>query len=339
MMKYLNQRTILAALIFLAFLTALLSLGIGAFPLPLNKSITILCQPFSTQSELFSGVEHHIIWHIRFPRIIMAFCAGAALALSGATLQGIFHNPLVDPHIIGVSSGAAFGGSLAILLGFSTALLVLSTFLFGMFTLFLVFLTANFISKGNRIVLVLAGVILSGFFSALVSLIQYLADSEEVLPSIVFWLLGSFATANWNKLAILLPFMLITGSLLIRLRWHINVLSLGDMQAKMLGISIHKTRWLALFSCALLIAAQVSVSGSIGWIGLIIPHLSRFLVGNDHRHLLPASLLIGGIFMIMIDSLARSLIAAEIPIGIITALFGAPIFTLLLLKTFRNKTL
>lgn len=185
-------------------------------------------------------------------------------------------------------------------------------------------------------VLVLAGVILSGFFSALVSLIQYMADTEETLPSIVFWLLGSFATASWPKLLIVSSVLLIAGSLLLRLRWRINLLSLGERQAQTLSVSVVGTRWLILVLCALVVAAQVSVSGSIGWIGLVIPHLARFLVGTDHRYLLPASLLLGGAFMIAVDDIARTLTSAEIPIGIITALLGAPVFALLLFKNARR---
>ncbi|MDC4236219.1 FecCD family ABC transporter permease [Pasteurella multocida] len=334
-----NQRGFITSLIFILFIIVLFTLNIGTFSLSTGKVLSILSKPFLSQHASFTPMEYHIVWHVRLPRIIMAFFSGGILAMSGATLQGVFHNPLVDPHIIGVTSGAAFGGSLAILLGFPSYLLILSTFSFGLLTLFLIYVTTMFIGKGNRIVLVLAGVILSGFFSALVSLIQYLADAEEVLPSIVFWLLGSFATASWAKLAILLPCVFIAAYLLFRLRWHINVLSLGDMQAKMLGVSIKKTRWFVLLLCALLVATQVAVSGSIGWIGLVIPHLTRFFVGGDHRYLLPASFLIGGIFMIVIDTLARTLTSAEIPVGIITALLGAPIFTLLLLKTYRKKSL
>lgn len=334
-----HQRWKLPPLILIAILVTLCSLHIGAFSVPFAKLFPILYRPFTLESELFTAVEHHIIWQIRIPRIMIAFCAGAVLALSGAALQGVFNNPLVDPHIIGVTSGAAFGGCLAILLGVSASLLVISTFFFSFLTLLLVYLTAIFISQGNRVVLILAGVILNGFFSALVSLMQYLADNEEVLPSIVFWLLGSFATANWEKITIFLPLAAIGSYVLIRLRWRLNVLSLGDMQAKMLGESIAAIRWLILLCATLLIAAQVSVSGSIGWVGLIIPHFTRFLVGNNNRHILPATFIIGGSFMVIIDTISRTLTSAEIPIGIVTALFGAPFFTLLLLKNYQKRPL
>ncbi len=332
-----KQRHAIVLLTLLALIVALCSLGLGQFHLPLQKILHILLAPVSDSSATFSVTEHNIVWTIRIPRVLMAFCAGSALALSGAALQGVFNNPLVDPHIIGVTSGAAFGGTLAILLGFSSWLLIVSTFSFGLLALLLVYAVAGFIGDGNRIILVLAGVILSGFFSALVSLVQYLSDTEETLPNIVFWLLGSFATANWHKFLIIFSVLLVVGGLLLRLRWHINLLSLGERQAQTLGISITRTRWLILILCALVVAAQVSVSGSIGWIGLVIPHLARFIVGPNHRYLLPASLLLGGTFMVVVDDVARTLTAAEIPVGILTALLGVPMFAIVLLKKYRRS--
>lgn len=225
------RRTI-ALLVLATLAVGVFSLGLGQYHLSLGNILTILKTPFYTDGAPFSATEHHIVWTVRLPRVLMAFCAGSALALSGAALQGVFHNPLVDPHIIGVTSGAAFGGALAILLGFSPWLLTASTFSFGLLALLLVYTVAYFMGQGNRMVLVLAGVILSGFFSALVSLIQYMADTEETLPSIVFWLLGSFATASWPKLLIVSSVLLIAGSLLLRLRWRINLLSLGNVRRK-----------------------------------------------------------------------------------------------------------
>ncbi|MCW2488912.1 iron chelate uptake ABC transporter family permease subunit, partial [Candidatus Symbiopectobacterium sp. NZEC127] len=188
-------------------------------------------------------------------------------ALSGASLQGVFRNPLVDPHIIGVSAGAAFGGTLAILMSWTPLFLLFSTFTFGMVALLLVFMMAAALGKQNVLILILAGVIISGFFGALVSLLQYLADTEEKLPSIVFWLLGSFATAHWDKLVTLVLPLGLAGGLLLRLRWHINVLSMGEQDARTLGMAVQPVRWLVLSLCAAVVAAQVAVSGSIGWIG------------------------------------------------------------------------
>lgn len=317
----------------ITLMIVLVSLGIGQYALSPLKVLRILAEPLSGELPSVTDIERQIIWNVRLPRILLALFAGAGLAVSGAALQGVFHNPLVDPHIIGVTSGAAFGGTLAILLGLSPLLLLSSTFTFGLLALALVFAISASLKSSNNLILVLAGVILSGFFSALVSLLQYLADTEEKLPSIVFWLLGSFATASWHKLGLMIIPIAIAGFLLLKLRWRINLLSLGEQDAATLGIPVQSTRWLVLILCAVIVASQVAVSGSIGWVGLIIPHIARILAGADHRRLLPAAIWIGGGYMVLVDDLARMLSSAEIPLGIITALLGAPIFAILLYKT------
>ncbi len=310
-------------------------------------AVTSLCvgQYHLSLSEVFSqlahlspadGVAGQIVWSVRLPRVTMALLAGGALGLCGAALQGVFQNPLVDPHIIGVTSGSAFGGTLAILLGLDSVLMMTSTFGFGLLALMLVYLIAALQGRENTLVLILSGIILSGFFAALVSLMQYLADSEETLPNIVFWLLGSFATANWHKVALMALPVLLSAAVLIALRWRINLLALEEKDARGLGVSVTALRRGALLCCAVLVAAQVAVSGSIAWVGLVIPHLARLLVGADHRRLLPTAFWLGGGFMIAVDDLARSLTQAEIPIGIITALLGAPLFSWLLIHTRRR---
>lgn len=329
-MKY---NSLMPILVGITLVIVLVSLGIGQFALSPLKVLRILAEPLCGKISSITDIERQIIWNVRLPRILLALCAGAGLAVSGAALQGVFHNPLVDPHIIGVTSGAAFGGTLAILLSFSPLLLLFSTFTFGLLALALVFAISASLKSSNNLVLVLAGVILSGFFNALVSLLQYLADTEEKLPSIVFWLLGSFATASWHKLSLIIVPLAIAGILLLKLRWRINLLSLGEQDAATLGIPVKPTRWIVLILCAVIVASQVAVSGSIGWVGLIIPHIARILAGADHRRLLPASMWIGGGYMVLVDDLARMLSSAEIPLGIITALLGAPIFALLLYKT------
>ncbi len=310
---------------------AIASLCLGQYPLSLNEVFHEL-----THSASASAVAGQIVWSVRLPRVAMALLAGGSLGLCGATLQGVFHNPLVDPHIIGVTSGSAFGGTLAILLGFDIISMMGCTFFFGLAALMLVYLIARLQGRENTLALILSGIILSGFFAALVSLMQYLADTEETLPNIVFWLLGSFATANWHKvLSMALP-VAVAAVILLKLRWRINLLALEDKDARGLGVSVVKLRRGVLVCCAVLVAAQVAVSGSIAWVGLVIPHLARLLVGADHRRLLPTAFWLGGAFMVVVDDLARTLTQAEIPIGIITALLGAPLFTLLLIQSQRR---
>ncbi|NUL38971.1 FecCD family ABC transporter permease [Kosakonia sacchari] len=318
---------------FMAFtlLLALASLCLGQYRLSLSDVTT---QLLALSSE---GAAGQIIWSVRLPRILLALLAGGALGLCGAVLQGVFKNPLVDPHIIGVTSGSAFGGTLAILLGFSPLLMMTSTFGFGLGALVLVWLIATLQGRENTLMLILSGIIISGFFAALVSLMQYMADTEETLPNIVFWLLGSFATANWHKVILLAMPVTFTTTLLLLLRWRINLLALDEKEALALGVPIKPLRRSVMVCCAVLVSSQVAVSGSIAWVGLVIPHLARLLVGTDHRRLLPVAFWLGGAFMIVVDDLARTITQAEIPIGIITALLGAPVFAVLLIHNTRRS--
>lgn len=321
-------------LILLPLLIALVSLCFGQYGLSIGDVVTALSHPHHT-----ADIAHQIVWSVRLPRVLMALLAGGALGLCGATLQGVFQNPLVDPHIIGVTSGSAFGGTLAILLGLSMPMMMGTTFFFGLLALTLVYLLAALQKRESTLVLILAGIILSGFFAALVSLMQYMADTEEVLPNIVFWLLGSFATANWTKVLLLAVPVTVSALILYKLRWRINLLSLDDKDARALGVRVSALRRGVLLCCALLVAAQVAVSGSIAWVGLVIPHLARMLTGADHRRLLPCAFWLGASFMILVDDIARTLTAAEIPIGIITALVGAPIFAVMLIRANRRGML
>lgn len=203
----------------------------------------------------------------------------------------------------------------------------------------LIYALAALQGRDSTLGLILSGIILSGFFAALVSLMQYLADSEETLPNIVFWLLGSFATASWHKVLLMILPMAVAAGVLWKLRWRINLLALEERDARSLGVPVATLRRAVLVCCAVLVAAQVAVSGSIAWMGLVVPHLARLLVGADHRHLLPAAFWLGAALMLVVDDLARTLTQAEIPIGIITALLGAPLFTLLLVQSRRRNTL
>ena len=300
---------------------AVASLCFGQYPLSLSAvGHTLVHLPPG------EGVIGQIVWSVRLPRVVMALLVGGALGLCGATLQGVFQNPLVDPHIIGVTAGSAFGGMMA------------STFFFGLVALGLIYALAALQGRDSTLGLILSGIILSGFFAALVSLMQYLADSEETLPNIVFWLLGSFATASWHKVLLMsLPLAMAAGALW-KLRWRINLLALEERDARSLGVPVAALRRGVLVCCAVLVAAQVAVSGSIAWMGLVVPHLARLLVGADHRRLLPTAFWLGAALMLVVDDLARTLTQAEIPIGIITALLGAPLFTVLLVQSRRRST-
>ena len=280
--------------------------------------------------------EAVVVETVRLPRVLTAAVAGAGLALCGAVLQAIFRNPLVGPQTIGASSGAALGGVTVIyLVGFGPLVQIGA---FGGAALALVAVLAFHRSDSLSpiLTLVLAGVVVSAFCSALVGLVTYLADPETTLQVIVFWLLGSFASSTWPQFGLIALCTTTAAAVLIGMRWRVNVLSLGDDDARTLGVNPARDRLILLAAACLAISSQVAVSGTIGWVGLIMPNLARMMVGADNRRLLPVSTLLGAIFLVAADTLARSLTPAEIPVGIITALVGTPIFALLLRRTTKS---
>lgn len=328
-------------LIALAFALAglcIVSLGIGRYGVSVSTILRILgatVWPSDVVPAAWTQNEWVVVMQIRLPRIIIAVMSGMGLGLSGAVLQGLFRNPLVGPDIIGVSHGAAFGGVFSILLGASVLGIVSGAVVGGLLALGICFALAG--ASGNNILtLVLTGLIVSAFFGAAVGVIQYVADPDVQLPSIVYWLLGSFANANWSSVAtIVVPFF-VAGTMLLMMSWRLNLLSLDDFDAMALGLNVARLRWLIVFLVTLIVASQVAVSGGIGWVGLIIPHFARMIFGADHRTLLPASALLGGLYVVAMDDIARTASSQEIPIGLLTALVGTPIFAWLLQKN-RNR--
>ncbi|MGD1886897.1 MAG: FecCD family ABC transporter permease [Cohaesibacteraceae bacterium] len=308
----------------------IVALGLGRYAIEPLDVIRILLSRIGFIETDVSDTARRVVVLVRAPRILSAALAGAILGMTGAALQGIFRNPLVGPQIIGVTSGASFGGALAILLVGTTAATVGFAFVFGLVAVFLVYTIARVGGRAPVLMLVLAGVVVSAAFTAFVSLIKYVADPNDTLPAIVYWLMGSFATATYDKLFILT--LAVLGSVLVlhALRFRINIMSLGEEEATALGIRVEPTRWAILAAVALGVAGVVSVAGVVGWVGLVMPHLARMIVGPDHRKLLPAAALAGAGYLIIVDTLARTMSAAEIPIGILTALVGAPVFAVLL---------
>jgi iron complex transport system permease protein len=312
----------------------LLSLTLGRYPVPLRDIVRILftTSPLHAMGQ-YSDAPWVVVEIVRIPRILVVALCGMGLALSGAAMQGVFRNPLVGPEIAGVSAGASFGGVLAIMLSLPLLGVVGLAFGFGMLALTIAFALARLSGSGSMLALVLSGVIIGTFFSALVGLMETFADPSTKLPTIIYWLLGSFAGATYEKLAIVSGAILIAGTLLLMLRWRINLLSLGEDDATQLGVNVNALRWGIIALVAMIVAAQVSVSGGVGWVGLIIPHLARMLVGPEHGKLLPASAFLGGIYLLAMDDIARSVGHQEIPIGLLTAVIGAPIFAFLFWKT------
>ncbi|MEQ8390925.1 MAG: iron ABC transporter permease [Thalassospira sp.] len=331
--RFNGQPALWGALVAGTFLLALASLTIGRYDVPLEKVIAILAHHVLPIDAEWKDVEQRVVELIRIPRMLQAVLVGASLALSGAALQGAFRNPLIGPQIVGVSSGAALGGATAIFLSLGTVAVVGSAFVTGVLAMVCVYMIARTEGRAPILMLVLSGVIVSAFCTSMTSMVTFFANPEDSLPAIVYWLMGSFATASYDKVAILLTALLVAGVPLLALRFRINVLSLGDEEAEALGIKVERTRWIALLAIAALVAASVSVSGIVGWVGLVVPHFARMLFGPDHRLVLPASMIMGAAYMMVIDNIARTMTASEIPLGVLTAIVGAPVFGWLLRRT------
>ena len=312
-----------------------LALAAGRFPVSVGQVLQVLAAEV-TGAEPVDETSRNVVLLVRLPRILLAVLVGGGLAVSGAALQAVFHNPLVSPQIIGVSSGASFGGALALFLGLGAGLLVGLAFAFGLVALGVVYAIARGEEGSPMLVVVLAGVVTGAFFSALVSLLTYLADPYNQLPAIVFWLLGSLASATFAKVALASVPVLAGFTALILLRWRINVLSLGDDDAAAVGLRPAPTRWAVLCAVTLIVAGAVAVSGVVSWVGLVVPHIVRMWVGPDHRVLLPVSFLVGGVYLLVMDTAARTLTAGEVPLGVLTALVGAPVFFVLLRRSRRR---
>lgn len=308
------------------------SLFIGRYAISWSEIMQIIGGGWDEASA--SSLAHAtIVLNIRLPRILLGALVGAALSVSGAAYQSLFRNPLVSPGILGVSSGAGFGAALAILLfgnGIGTYLLA---FAFGALAVVLSVLIARVYDTTPAIMLVLGGVIVSSVFGALISFAKYIADPYDQLPAIVFWMMGSLAAADFTRL---LPAAMPIGLGIIGIflfRWRINVFSMGDREARALGVDT-RTGKILIISCATLATAgAVCVSGIIGWVGLVIPHIGRMIVGNDNRRLIPACMSLGACFLVLVDDLGRVLTGAELPLGILTAIIGGPFFVYLLKRT------
>ena len=276
--------------------------------------------------EYQKSTESIIIETIRVPRMILALIVGAGLAMSGAALQTIFKNPLVSPKFLGFSGGAAFGGALAIFFGLGTIYLVSSAFFFALLAIILVFVLSGAYKKASILTVILSGIVITAFFGAATSLLTFFADPYSNLPAIVFWLMGSISSASYEKILIALIPFLIGGYALFAVRWKLNLLALSDEEAKSFGINPDFLRWFVLISVALIVSSGVAVVGEVGWVGLVVPYISRILFGSDCRYLIPASAFLGAMFLVVVDTVARSVTTVEIPIGILTAFIGSPIF-------------
>jgi iron complex transport system permease protein len=309
------------------------SLLVGRFPVGAAEATHILLSHIAATGRDWPASVETIVLEIRLPRAVLAMCVGAGLAVSGAAFQGLFRNPLVSPDILGVSAASSFGAVLSILLSCNAFGVQVISFGFGLLGVVLTYLLARTYRATPVLMLVLSGVVVAAFFGALVSAAKYLADPESKLPAITYWLMGSLSGASTRSLATVLPSLIVGIAGLLLVRWQLNVIAMGEEEARALGVRTELLKGGVIVCTTLITAASVSVCGVVSWVGLVVPHLGRMLVGPDHRLLLPATLSIGATFLLGIDDIARTATASEIPLGILTAVIGAPFFAWLLRRT------
>lgn len=326
-MKFQKQMRICMILFVVLISTMIIAICAGRYTMNLNDiSNAIFQKGLNSQMDT-------VVWNIRLPRIIMSVLIGAGLSVSGVCLQAMFGNPLVSAHTLGVSYSAGFGAALGILIFNNFLYIQVLATLMGFLGMFITYRMSRKNGQSSILMLVLSGVIVGAVFEALTSLIKFVADPEQKLPAITYWLMGSMAGTSWSDILKAAPFVVVSIAILWLLRWRLNVISLSEDEAISLGINIRQTRILIIITTTVIASVAVSFCGVIAFVGLAVPHLMRMLCGNDHRVLLTANFLGGGIFLLVIDTLARSATATEIPLSILTAVVGAPIFAILLHKT------
>jgi iron complex transport system permease protein len=329
----LRNSIIIAGSLVILLLMCLVSFYIGRYPISPSDLFRYVFWGEADDPNLVT-----VLTQIRFPRIIAAIAAGGALSIAGAAYQGMFRNPMVSPDILGVTAGSGLGAALAILLSLPVIGVQIFSFIGGLSSVLLAVSISKSIGKGHDVilVLVLSGMVISSLCGAMLSLVKYMADPDDKLPAITYWLMGSLSAIRTENLFTVVPLVAVGVIPLILVSWKLNVLSFGEDEARSLGIQTNVLRAIVIVAASLITATIVSVSGIIGWVGLLVPHVTRMITGPNHRILLPASFLFGAIFLLIVDNVARSLTSAEIPIGILTSVIGAPFFLFFLKKSKKS---
>lgn len=318
-------------LLILPPLTAVVALCVGRIPLAPAEVLRSIAAHLGAGYELNANTEQ-VLWSMRFPRILLALLTGAGLAVSGCAFQSLFSNPLATPDTLGVASGSSFGAALAILIGWGILGVQALALIFGVVALGLSYLAGRGRGRGMNTI-ILAGIMIGSLFTALVSLVKFVADTESQLPAITYWLMGSLNSASYTTLAMGAPLILIGLVVVYLLRWRLNILPLPEDEARASGVSLRGLRIVTILCATAMTAACVSMCGQVGWVGLLVPHICRMRFGSNHLSLVPASVSLGAAFMVVVDTLARTLTAASIPISVLTAIIGAPFFILLLRRS------
>ncbi|MCL2146348.1 MAG: iron ABC transporter permease [Synergistaceae bacterium] len=307
------------------------SLMVGYYPLSAFEVIKAFGSRFGYQGDVLPQAVT-IFWEIRLPRILSAFLIGASLSVAGSVYQGMFRNPLVSPDILGVSSGASLGAAIAILIGFPNVLIQALAFAGGVTAVALSYILSRKSAHSRTLSLILIGSMVMALCNAGVTMIKYIADPNDVLQQLTFWLMGSLTKTNMEGLGWSAGPMIAGLAVIFALRWRINLLSLDDEEAKSLGINTKRYRLIFIASSTLISAAAVCLGGLIGWVGLMIPHIGRALVGPDYKRLVPACAILGAVFLLLMDDIARSVLSLELPLGVVTSVVGAPFFVQLIIK-------
>ncbi len=319
---------------------AYISIHMGSLKIPLSVTLQAFCPNSQLIAEKLSTDQLNsfitIMMEIRLPRILAAILCGLSLSISGAAYQSMFRNPLVSPDLLGVLAGSAFGALLGMILGLSINIAQIGAYIFGVLAVALAIGLSNFFPGNRLVMIILGGVISSSFFSSLLSILKYVADSQQKLPSIIFWLMGGFSNLSTDSLWICAFVILPCSFILLFMGGQLNLLSMGDEEAQSLGINVNKARNIIIALTTAICAATVALGGMIGWVGLMIPHIARMITGPDNRQLLPVSGLIGSIYLLLVDNLCRCSMDSEIPIGIVTSLIGIPFFIFVSYKTSKN---
>ena len=318
-------------LIVLPVVFFIFSLTVGPYDVSAQDVVQVIWRKLTGQEQLLDALTVSVIWQVRLPRVLAAALVGAGLAVAGAVFQGIFKNPLASPYTLGVSNGAGFGAGLAIIFSWGALGIQASAVAFGLGAVGLTFLIASR-GRRNTVTLVLAGMLIGSLFASLVSLLKFVADPTEKLPQIVYWIMGSLSGITFEELGRIVPLYVVCMVVLFAFRWRTNVLSLGDQEARSFGVDVRRDRGIIITASSMLTALVVSISGIIGWVGIVIPHLSRMLVGPDFRRLIPTSVSLGICYLLVIDDICRTLIAGEIPIGVVTGIIGVPMFLYFIYK-------
>lgn len=313
------------------FLAVIVCIGIGRYHISAIDSLRYLLSPL-TGLEIEEQARA-VIFNVRLPRILLALLVGMGLGVSGAAFQSLFSNPLATPDTLGVATGASFGAIVTMLFSKNLIIVQVMALICGLIALAGTVMISRMNGKTSIIMIVLGGMVVSSLFSAMVSLVKYVADPEDDLPAITYWLLGSMTRATYAGLLIGAPLILIGVAIIFLLRWRLNILSLQEEEAQTLGINVKKMRIWVMIAATLTTAASISLCGQVGWVGLLIPHIARMIYGSDNRRIIPAVIGMGATFMLVIDTVARSATASEIPVSILTAIIGAPFFIALLRKT------